>query len=291
MKKNLQTEFNPRQYMLSKDFELYYYNDKAPHKVAPHTHSYYEFYFFLEGDVSLQVGQDAYPLHFGDIFLIPPGVSHHLVIHDSNIPYRRFIFWISQEYCRYLLSQSTDYGYLFQYVELQKSYIFHNSKIEFHTVESRIIRLLEEMNTSHFGKKTQLSLCVNDLLLYLNRMFYERSHPQSRSEQTSLYQNLVAYIEDHVDEDLSLEKLAETFFVSKYHISHVFKENLGMSVHQYITKKRLALCRESILGNRSITESYLTYGFGDYSSFYRAFKKEYGISPKDFRDMNTVRLN
>lgn len=291
MKKNLQTEFSPRQYMLSKDFELYYYNDKAPHKVAPHTHSYYEFYFFLEGDVSLKVGEDTYPLHFGDIFLIPPGVSHHLVIHDSGIPYRRFIFWISQEYCQYLLSQSTDYGYLFQYVELQKSYIFHNSKIEFHTVESRIIRILEEMNTSHFGKKTQISLCVNDLLLYLNRMFYERNHPHSRIEQASLYQNLVAYIEDHVDENLSLEKLAEAFFVSKYHISHVFKENLGMSIHQYITKKRLALCREAILGNRSITESYLTYGFGDYSSFYRAFKKEYGISPKDFRDMNTIKLN
>ena len=56
-------------------------------------------------------------------------------------------------------------------------------------------------------------------------------------------------------------------------------------IHQYITKKRLALCREAILGQMSITEAYQTFGFGDYSSFYRAFKKEYGISPKDFRDM------
>jgi len=50
-------------------------------------------------------------------------------------------------------------------------------------------------------------------------------------------------------------------------------------------KNRFAFGRKAILGQMSITEAYQTFGFGDYSSFYRAFKKEYGISPKDFRDM------
>ena len=73
--------------------------------------------------------------------------------------------------------------------------------------------------------------------------------------------------------------------MSKYHIAHVFKDNIGMSIHQYITKKRLNLCKEAISGGMSITDAYHRFGFGDYSSFYRAFKKEYGISPKDYRDM------
>ena len=123
------------------------------------------------------------------------------------------------------------------------------------------------------------------LLLYLNRLIYERLHPHKTRTEESLYQNIATYIEEHLEEDLSLQKLAEEFFVSKYHIAHIFKDNLGLSIHQYITKKRLALCREAILGQMSITEAYHTFGFGDYSSFYRAFKKEYGISPKDFRDM------
>ena len=63
------------------------------------------------------------------------------------------------------------------------------------------------------------------------------------------------------------------------------KDNLGLSIHQYITKKRLALCQEAIRTKMNINEIYQTYGFGDYSSFYRAFKKEYGISPKEYRDM------
>ena len=102
-----------------------------------------------------------------------------------------------------------------------------------------------------------------------------------------MYQNLCSFIEEHIEEDLSLERLSLEFFVSKYHIAHVFKENLGLSIHQYITKKRLLLCRESIISGMGITESYQTFGFGDYSSFYRAFKKEYGISPKDFKNMQT----
>ena len=65
----------------------------------------------------------------------------------------------------------------------------------------------------------------------------------------------------------------------------MFKENVGLSIHQYITKKRLSLCQEAIRSDTNITEVYQAYGFGDYSSFYRAFKKEYGISPKEYRDM------
>ena len=84
---------------------------------------------------------------------------------------------------------------------------------------------------------------------------------------------------------MSLEQLSKAFFVSKYHIAHVFKDNIGLSIHQYITKKRLNLCKEAISGHMSITQAYQMFGFGDHSSFYRAFKKEYGISPKDFCDM------
>ena len=98
MRKSLQSKFNPRQYMLSKDFEIYYYNDSQFSSVSDHTHDYYEFYFFMEGNASMYIGGKAYHLKPGDMLLIPPETKHHAFSIEKNVPCQRFVFWISQDY-------------------------------------------------------------------------------------------------------------------------------------------------------------------------------------------------
>lgn len=285
MKKNLQSTFHSRQYMLSQDFELYYYDDKDLAKVEAHSHNYFEFYFFLEGDVSMQIGKNTYRVRSGDLMFIPPHTPHRLIIHSSKSPYRRFVFWISQEFCDHLAQLSPAYMYLPTYVAHNKDYLFHADHVSFNTLQSKMIRLLEEMQSDRYGKDEQINLYISDFILHINRLIHEQKEPKQQPAAASLYSGLVEYIEQHLEEDLTLERLADEFYVSKYHIAHVFKDNVGLSIHQYITKKRLALCKEAIRAKMNITEVYQTYGFGDYSSFYRAFKKEFGISPKEFRDI------
>lgn len=289
MKKNLQTTFSTRQNMLSRDFEIYYYNDTLQsslyYNVNSHTHNYYEFYFFLEGNVSMNIEGTLFPLKPGDVVIIPPNVPHHALLHDGQLPYRRFVFWISIEYCNDLLQLSPDYVYLMQHTRITKHYVFHYDIIAFNTLQSKVFRLIEELHSSRFGRDAKITLCVNDLILHLNRSIYEMEHPKTQHEEQDLYQNLLLFIEDHLDEDLTLDYLAEHFFVSKYHIAHVFKENLGLSIHQFIIKKRLRMCQEAILSHTSISDVYLMYGFKDYSSFFRAFKKEFGMSPKEYKEL------
>lgn len=288
MRKNLQTAFSPRQYMLSQDFEIYYYNDafkdSSRSQVKEHAHNYYEFYFFLEGNVSIRINGTEYPLKTGNMVLIPPGISHQAIIHNTEIPYRRFVFWVSGSFYTKLSEESGDYIYLMQKAKADGQYISCYDMISFNALQSKIFRLIEEIHAKRFGRTAQISLCVQDLLLHLNRTAYEKEHPNAADQEQSLYKHLLQYIETHLDEDLSLDSLAKQFYISKYHIAHVFKENLGLSVHRYITKKRLSMCRDALLGQREIGDAYLMCGFKDYSSFFRSFKKEYGMSPKKYRE-------
>ena len=239
MKKSLQTPFQSRQYMLSKDFEIYYYDDSHFSGVANHSHDYYEFYFFLKGDITMHIDGVDHKLRMGDIVLIPPGVPHHCTNHNPDIPYRRFVFWLTESYYRRLYSISEDFIYIAILAHEHKKYVHHNDIIAFNTIQARLFRLIEEIHSERFGHLTKIALCVEDLIFHINRITYEHYQPKAVKEKQNLYENLIMYIEEHLDEDLTLDHLANVFFVSKFHISHVFKENLGLSIHQYITKKGL----------------------------------------------------
>lgn len=290
MKGNLRSAFNTRQYMQSKDFEAFYYSDLNFQTLPAHTHDYYEFYLFLEGDLDLEISGHARPLHPGDMVLVPPGVSHHALMHSSDRPYRRFVLWVSQEYAARLLKESPDYVFLMQRAATSGRCYYHFHEAEFSSIQSRLIRLLEEFHSNRYGRNAAVYLALNDLLLYMNRIIYEREHPVV-SGSGDLMQEITLFIDEHLTEDLSLDVLANHVCLSKYYIAHYFKDSLGISIHQYITKKRLQSCSEAIAAGSDITRTFDEYGFRDYSSFYRMFRKEYGMSPREYQEahrMNAV---
>ncbi len=270
--------------MLSEDFEIFYYSDTAPSSVSDHTHDYYEFYFFMEGDVEMVIGDTSHPLSYGNLLIIPPGVKHHITITDNTTPYRRFVFWISTNYMNDLTTLYEDYGYILSCMEKDNSNVFEFDEFSFGLIQSRVFELIEETHSDRFGKAAKVQVCVSNLMLHINRALYESKQKNNPDKDNNLYRSLVQYIENHIDEDLSLERLSKVLYVSKYYIAHIFKDEMGLSIHQFITKRRLQMCKESIVAGNSINNACYQYGFTDYSVFYRAFKKEYGISPKKFRD-------
>ena len=184
MKKYLQMPFSTREYMLSKDFELFYYNDKHITPLKEHSHKYYEFYFFLGGEVSITIKKQTYNLEKGDMILLPPGVKHYVTIHDPDIAYQRFIFWITPEFASELHQISEDYVYLLQHSKTNQQYIYHFDTITFNTIQSKLFLLSDEIHFDHFGKAVKLSLAVKDLILHLSRVVYEMVNPQVTKELT-----------------------------------------------------------------------------------------------------------
>lgn len=300
MRRELRSDFTTRQTMLSELFELYYYSDVTIKPVEMHSHDYYEFYIFLEGDIDMQienVAESNIKLVPGDIVVFPPGVRHHAIErsgakrkHENDqttSSYRRFVFWISDKYLSELLKISPDYAYLIEEAR-EGRFIHHLEPALFGQVQSRAITVLEEISTVHYGHDAFLRIYSSELLLTLTRYVYESEHKISVPENTDMMGRLITYIDEHLTDPLSLDILAEKLFVSKSYIVHEFKNRLGLSVHQYIVKKRLAGCRDAMLSGMPISQAYITYGFNDYSNFYKAFKKEYGYSPREYVDIHTM---
>ena len=306
MKNKLRSSFNSRQYMLSSDFEVFYYSDKNFKTLHPHAHDYYECYLFLEGDVTMEIfkknssdgenspkknsheaaaAAETYKMTPGDLMIVPPGVKHHAIMHESEQNYRRFVFWISRDCCNSLLSESVDYMYLMQKAEAFHKYIYHLAPSQFHLVESKFLRLLEEISQNRYGADTFQHICLCDLILTINRIIYDEDHSHTGSDELSLFQSIISYVEENLEDQLSLDDIAGKFFVSKYYVAHLFKDTLGVSLHQYIIKKRLSECRDAITSGEPITSAYERFGFRDYSSFFKSFKKEYGMSPKEYQSI------
>ncbi len=289
MKKELSTGFDTRQYMKSEDFEIFYYKDIHLSHVEAHSHDHYEFYLFLEGQADYRLGSQLHRLEPGDHLLIPPGIRHNAERVSPDQPYRRFVLWFSKPYFDALCRQDPDgYGYAFRLAKERGGLHLRPDYITVQETLGLLMSLLEEQQNSRPFRSLSLRLSIASFLVYLNRLTYDLENPASASYESALYASLCDYINQHLEEDLSLDRLASFFFVSKYHISHVFKDNMGISVHQYILKKRLHASKNAILSGMALNRIHETYGFHDYTAYYRAFKKEYGLSPTEYREQHSM---
>lgn len=290
MQNRLRSSFNTRQYMVSSDFEVFYYSDRNFDTLPPHAHDYYECYLFIEGDITMEIfsGKDKsekVKMYPGDLMIMPPGIKHHAIMDDPSKSYQRLVFWISRDCCNSLLKESVDYMYLMQKAEAFHQYIYHLAPAQFHLVESKFFRLLEEISSERYGSAAARHLCLCDLILTINRTIYDEEHKTGGSDELSLFQNILSYVESSLQEPLSLDDISGKFFVNKYYVAHLFKDTLGISLHQYIIKKRLDACRSAIVGGEGISAAYEKFGFRDYSSFFKAFRKEYGMSPREYQNL------
>ena len=120
-------------------------------------------------------------------------------------------------------------------------------------------------------------------MVQLNRIALHTQPQQEETAVSNLVDQVLHYIGRHINEELTLDGLAERFFVSKYHLSHTFTREVGVSLHRYIILRRLLMARQLLAAGVPAGQVSSACGFSDYTGFYRAFKAEYGISPAQYR--------
>lgn len=278
------------------DFELQYKRDSYLKDVELHHHDFFEVYFLLAGDVTYLIESKIVHVMPGDLLLISPRELHQVLIKPEMSVYERYVLWIDPNAIQRLSTSMTDLTAALD----PSSPIFGNQLRPKPEDRSRIRDLLEalhrESESDGYGSDLLRQSLLTQLLVIINRLLSQQGSYLDEDTRTNrAVTQAINYINLHYSEPLSLDLLAERFYVSKYHLSHEFNRQVGTSIYRYIQKKRLLTARQLIAQGKRPNEVPPLCGFGDYAGFYRAFKAEYGISPREFsltsRRINQERLD
>lgn len=274
--------YDPRQEMTHQDFELQHKRDLNLKDVALHQHDFYEIYFLITGDVTYLIESKIIHVMPGDILLIPPRTQHQVLIRPEMSVYERYVLWADPRMISQLSSQQSDL-----LSTLSPAHTGSNQlrlKPEARTeVLSLLQRLDGEIHSADYGADLLRQSLLTQLLVTVNRLLTHQGAQLDEDTRTStMVAQIINFVNLHYSEDLSLDLLAEKFYVSKFHLSHAFNRQVGTSLYRYIQRKRLLIARQLLAQGQKPSVVSSACGFSDYTCFYRAFKAEYGISPREY---------
>lgn len=274
--------FDPRQQMRRQGYEVFHYQDAKMDSVEVHHHDFYEVYLFLSGNVDYTIEGSLYHLEPGDLLLINPLELHQLKVNASQTSYERFVLWLTPSYLNSLSRPEVSLTVCFDHSRPGRRNLLRPGKSR--VLQLIMAELLQEFYSSEYGHEAAADAILLRFLVELNRLALA-SPPvavESEDRSTVLIRQVLAYINEHCHQELSLDQIASAFFISKYHLSHEFQRLVGASVYRYIIQKRLIIAKQLLSSGLPPTGVYQNCGFRDYANFYRAFKAEYGISPSEF---------
>ena len=267
--------FDPRQTMQADTFEVFHYKEPRPDMVEVHHHDFYEVYYLLAGQVEYWVEGRILRPQVGDLLLINPMELHRPMVQPDSPTYERIVLWINKAY----LEGLTEDGQLSRCFDPSLPNLIRPNTSERTTLTAWLSGLVREYYSRDFCSEYSAFGIFLQFMVQLNRIVLHTQPQQEEKAVSNLVDQVLHYIGHHISEELTLDGLAERFFVSKYHLSHSFTKEVGVSLHRYITLRRLLMARQLLGTGLPAGQVSTACGFADYTSFYRAFKAEYGTSP------------
>lgn len=264
--------------MLRQDFQLSHNRDPYFRTMEFHAHDFLELYYFLDGSVTYYIEDQVYDLCPGDLLIIPAGKMHRPVIANEHAAYERMVLWITPQYLQSIDSPAGDLQKNLQKVGE------HGYCVPFRGDETVFVTALLKKLLYMQKNDTNPKFCAGAVELYLWTIF--RSYgviDTTHRNETQVIPQVIRYITEHFSEPLTLEDIAAEFFVSKSYLNRHFKAYTNSTVYAYIMALRLTHARRMLREGIPAVEAGRECGFSDYSTFYKAFKTQTGLSPQQFK--------
>lgn len=268
--------YEKRGYLLE-DFRLFHLQDSKGVKTDYHYHEFCKLLLLVSGSGSYTVEGLRYALAPGDAVLL----GHHCV-HRSDFepgrPYERIILYISPAF---LQRESTGSCCLEDCFSGAGGHVLRLPEKHFQRLHSLASALEQELSMNHYGCAVASNGLLLQLLAQIGRYQHDGSvqWPQPLCPESNLIQKLLGYLERNLDQDLSIDTLAQQFYTSRYHLMRQFRRETGVTIHSYICERRLFLARSLMRQGMSSTDACFHAGFGSYSAFSRAYTRLFGTTP------------
>lgn len=276
-------EFNPSQVMTERYFEFHHTYNEFPPTVEFHQHPFYEIFFFLSGNVNYIIEGKNYTLRPGDILLTGSSDIHRPDIHPGK-PYERIVIWLADDFFGHLKDlYGEDLTACFTDAALKDYRLIRPDGQNILRLKHLCTQISEAKHSREIGSTALASAYLTEFLVHVSRAYYDAPDSiQYDVTENEKINQVLQYINENLTESLSLDHLAGQFYLSKYYLSRQFKQFTGLSLYQYILKKRLILSRNLLRSGCPVTDACLQCGFRDYSNYLKVFKREFGKTPRAY---------
>ena len=261
---------------LNEQFRLFHLKDHTRKEFSYHYHDFHKVVIFISGKAAYHIEGKAYQLKPWDILLVNRHAIHRPEI-DSSVPYERFILWIQndipwQELLK-CFQKANDRSY---------NLVRLNSALQ-EKMKDILFELENSAKSDEYGREILTQSLFLQFMVYLNRIFLEKQYIFDKKSYTfdSQIASILQYINHNLKEDLSVETLSARYYVSKYHLMRKFKQETGYTLHNYIVNKRLLMARTLISNGMPVTKAAQESGFTEYSTFSRAYRKQFKTTPSE----------
>lgn len=232
-------------------------------------HDYYELYLFINGNTEFINTHTRRKLEPYQLVIIPAGEYHQFSVVDDIPNYERSVFHFNQE--------------LFSENNLKEA--FHGKDSISLSPDHRIVQnffyLRECMDKiSNRDYEPLLKAVLTDIIIQIKQFAQTESSATDNLRKTAV--DIMDYINTQYCEHITLEAIAKHFFLSVSTICHIFRQAYNISIKHYILQKRLNSAALALSKGENPQQVCANYGFSNYSAFYRAFVKRFGVSPSKY---------
>ena len=244
---------------------------------------YYLILYIAKGTCHFKVDDEWKYCSTEDMVVIKPGNRTSMTFRGGRHQLEILELRVLPEYLETLSDESTNLLEAFQFVpyEIRVLRVGSNLSMLIKNITLNLVAI--SFDDKEFGNHLYEKNLVTMALILTVRACIEADQVyRSNKRRHLLMDDVFRYIHMHLTQDLTLEQLEKEFYISRYHICREFKKMTGQTPHAYIVKARLDLCCKYIEQGIPIREVYEKGGFGGYNHFFRAFKKEYHMTPMEY---------